>query len=315
MKRQGPKILIVGSGAVGAVFAEHLTRAGAEAAFLVRDPNSANARMPRSLHHISLRGKTDTVRQALENFREVRGDWDQCWLCLPSTALDSDWLHGELARLDRNVPIINWTPDLEDRARLEAALQRPVDMGLIGFISYQAPLPGEHEPADGIAYLLPPRAATLERTPAGRRAATLLKNGGLHATTSGNLPWLAARLTAAVVTLMAALETEDWSLTRLEQGTMLPVAAEAAREAIVISADYLGVRARLAQHLPRAALYRPLLNTLPRVAPFDLETYLGYHFGKVSDQTRLMLDTWIDEGKRRERPVTALSALRGALSE
>lgn len=314
MKQQGPRILIVGSGAVGAVFGEHLTRAGAEVRFLVRNPNGPNARMPRPLHQLHLGGRPSTVHQMLDTSAEVQdGQWDQCWLCLPSTALDSDWLAAEINKLGAGVELINWTPDLEDRARLERRLHRPVSMGLIGFVSYQAPLPGDTRPDEGIAYWLPPRAATLENTRAGERAANLLRNGGLSARRSTNLPWLAARLSAVMITLVAALECEQWSLERLRASRHLDTATGAAREAMAVGAAYLGTRPRWCQHLPRNGIYRALLKGLPPLAPFDLENYLSYHFAKVADQTRLMLDTWIEQGQQRDLEVTHLEALRREL--
>ena len=313
MEHDGPRILIVGSGAVGAVFGEHLTRAGARVGFLVRNPDSPNARMPRTLHQLHLTARPSTVHQILDTSSELQGQWDQCWLCMPSTALESDWLKQELDKLGAGVELINWTPDLEDRARLEQRLDRPVSMGLIGFVSYQAPLPGETRPAEGIAYWLPPRAATLENTHAGRVAANLLKNGGLSATRSRNLPWLAARLSGVVITLMAALELEGWSLQRLRKSSHLDTAAGAAREAMAVSAAYLGIETGWYSQLPRSGIYRGLLKGLPPLAPFNLENYLGYHFAKVADQTRLMLDTWIDAGRQRDLEVTHLEQLRRLL--
>jgi 2-dehydropantoate 2-reductase len=313
MTHEGPRILIVGSGAVGAVFGEHLTRAGARVNFLVRNPDGANARMPRALHQLHLAGRPSTVHQMLDTSAQLQGRWDQCWLCLPSTALDSDWLHQELDKLDPGVELINWTPDLEDRARLEERLQRPVSMGLIGFVSYQSPLPGETRPGEGIAYWLPPRAATLENTRAGERAANLLKNGGLWARRSRNLPWLAARLSAVMITLVAALEREQWSLEHLRRSPHLDTATRAAREAMAVGAAYLDTRVHWSGQLPRTGLYRGLLKTVPPLAPFNLENYLGYHFAKVADQTRLMLDTWIAEGHKRNVEVTYLEELRRQL--
>lgn len=310
-----PRILIIGSGAVGAVFAEHLTRAGCEVAFLVRDPASPNARMPRSLHRFRLGGKTETVSQALPCVSAVDSEWDQCWICLPSTALDSAWLRDRLRQLPASTGIISWTPDLVDQRKLETLLGRPVATGLIGFISFQAPLPGESTPPDGIACLLPPRSAVLEQSDTGKRAARLLRDGGLPAVTSSDLPWLAARLTAMTVTAMAALECEQWSLSQLRDSGRLKTTAGAARQAIRVGAASLGRKSRLAHRLPSPLLYRIALQAAPPLMPFDLENYLGYHFAKVADQTRLMLETWIGEGRKRGLPVDKLETLRQWLAD
>lgn len=313
MQPKGPRILIVGSGAVGAVFGEHLTRAGAQVGFLVRNPDSANARMPRALHQLQLTGRVSRVHQMLPTGADIRGNWDQCWLCLPSTALTSDWLQSELEKLGPEVAILNWAPDPGDRARLDKRLARRVHRGLTGLVSYQAPLPGESEPADGIAYWLPPRSATLENTRLGRQVATLLKNGGMPASRSRNLPWLAARMTAVVITLMAALEIEDWSLERLRASAVLDTATGAAREAMAVAAASLGISTGWAARLPHNPIYRALLRGLPPLAPFSLETYLGYHFAKVGAQTRLMLDTWIEEGEQCGIDTPCLRQVRHAL--
>lgn len=77
---KGLRIPVVGGGAAGAVFAEHLTRAGADVTFLVRNPANPNAHMPPQLHRFHLTGKTETVSQALPCVSAMSGDWDQCWI-------------------------------------------------------------------------------------------------------------------------------------------------------------------------------------------------------------------------------------------
>ena len=59
---------------------------------------------------------------------------------------------------------------------------------------------------------------------------------------------------------------------------------------------------------------RLVLRVAPWVMPFDLETYLGYHFTKVGDQTRHHLDTLTEVGQERGLPIDAIAALRSALS-
>jgi 2-dehydropantoate 2-reductase len=56
-----------------------------------------------------------------------------------------------------------------------------------------------------------------------------------------------------------------------------------------------------------------VLRLAPVLMPFDLETYLAYHFTKVGDQTRQHLQTLIEVGRARKLPVEAIVALRATL--
>ena len=61
--------------------------------------------------------------------------------------------------------------------------------------------------------------------------------------------------------------------------------------------------------------YRPwILKGLTFVAhhlmPFDLDVYLKYHFSKVRDQTRLLIDQYITDGEAVGMPTEELRKLR-----
>lgn len=58
-------ILIIGSGAVGAVYAQALVNAGCKVEFLVRNQKSPNAAMPRTLYRYSLFGGYPTPAQPI----------------------------------------------------------------------------------------------------------------------------------------------------------------------------------------------------------------------------------------------------------
>ena len=309
-----PRILIAGSGAVGAVYAAHLEQAGCYVSFLVRDRNAANAQMPRDLHRFRMLGKPRSVTQDIPCIETIEGEWDQLWLCLPSTALETEWLGRRLQELDQQTPLLSWTPDIRDRQRLEARYRGPVSQGLIGLLSFQSPLPDTDMQEQGFAYLLPPMAAAVvDASPAGRQAADWLNKGGLATRTSEQLPWLAARGSAVMINSIAALELSGWSFRELRAGDNLTLAAQAAREAIRASALDLGTDPGMAEKLPYRSLLSMLLAAGPALSPVPLEAYMKFHFSKVGKQTRMMLDSWLILAEEHQVPAPALSELRRRL--
>jgi hypothetical protein len=308
------RILIIGSGAVAAVFAHHLVQAGCQVSFLVRSKKSPNSRTPRTLHQYHFLGSPTPRQQHLRVITQAYRHWDQVWLTLPSDALDSPWLAKQLSVFDSDTPLISWTPDFRDHDTLARLYPGPVQHGLIGLISFHTPLPGQDTPAEGFGYLLPPSSALLDNSRAGRQAAALLRAGGLPARSIKDLNGLAARATAISIPTIAALELSGWSLADLRGSEQLNQSCQASREAMHISAAHQGQTVGMAAKLTRPGLLNMLTLVAPKVMPFPLETYLRYHFSKVGDQTRLMLDHWIEEGQQRNLPTTALQALRKALA-
>lgn len=308
-----PRILIIGSGAVGAVYGHHLAMAACRPTYLIRDPQSSNSKMPRTLHRYSMIGrKVSSRQQHLRTITQGCTGWDQVWICLPSSAIESPWLLKQLSRVAPETPVILWSPDLRDRDILQKHYSGPISRALIGIISFQTPLPGENTPSNGIAYLAPPRSAVLESTADGRQAAAWLKAGGLPTAVHDNLPLHEARMTALLQPVIAALEINQWSLKKLRQSQWLATASAAGREAKKIGEIYLGETP--SRSIPaQRFLLKSAITIAPSFMPFPLETYLHYHFSKVSEQTRIMLDGWIDQGKQLKLPVTSLELLRRAL--
>lgn len=312
-------ILIIGSGAVGAVYAQAVTKAGGNAAFLVRNPDSPNCAMPRTLYRYKLRGGYQQEQQHLNTFAQMKDaktrHWDQIWLCTPSDALSSDWLQEQIAAIDPGTPLIAWTPDITDIDRLRQLHQGPICQGLIGLISFQAPLPGHDDPPEGIAYVPLPGAATLNDDQHGREAGKLLKAGGIPSSTRKDLPWWEARAAGVNICLMAALEQEDWSLARLRRSPKLDLAIRAADEAVEGSAAYLGVSSKLFHYTPIGLIVRTILVLGPKLSPIPLETYLKYHFTKVGSQTRQIISGWQAYCQTSNLPSNNLQALLNGLDE
>jgi 2-dehydropantoate 2-reductase len=89
----------------------------------------------------------------------------------------------------------------------------------------------------------------------------------------------------------------------------MQVAASASREAMAAVAAHRGERPSRLGWVVRPWTMAPLLGLAPRFVPFDLEAYLRYHFTKVGDQTRAMVDTYVQIARRHGLGTSALEAL------
>src|SRR5689334_9158154 len=85
------RILIVGAGAVGQIYAKHLQRSGVHVAVLVKPKYAGAARAGFDLHRLSLvRPPRKERLDDLEVFDDLdeacEKNWDQIWLCISSAA-------------------------------------------------------------------------------------------------------------------------------------------------------------------------------------------------------------------------------------
>lgn len=240
--------------------------------------------------------------------------WDAIWLCVSSPALQQgDWLE-RLCRDAGAAAVVVLQPGLHDRALVAALVgEERLVRGMIPFSSWPGPLPGS-DGAPGLRWWCPPLArVALE----GRRAAALastLRRGGLPAAVvaQGRVDTQLALAGGVMQPLVAALETTGWSFAVLRQHGLGP-AAQAAREAIAVSAAVRGASAPWFTGLIRGPLLGLVTRLASAVAPFDFERFLQVHFTKVGDQTRGALDALVAEADARGLPRTGLSALRADL--
>jgi 2-dehydropantoate 2-reductase len=314
------RILIVGAGAVGQVYARHLAAAGHDITFFVKPAHVAGLANGLPLHrlgHFRMRSETwrdYRVISALAD--ETATAWDQVWLCVASDALRSPLASDVLARVGR-ATVVCLQPGPEDGDRVKAQVADPdqVVQGLITFISYQSPLPGRPGP-DGMAYYLPAVAPGLFGGEAVRTTAVVqaLKKGGMAARRVDDLDQAAGGSEGVLIPLIAALEQHDWRLSGLSRSTAFARGRAAAREAVQVLAASRNAPVRMEKLLlskPASAL---LLFLAPKVLPLELEPYLKYHFSKVGVQTRQMLDSYIRIGDEQELPVGNLRQLLDGLS-
>lgn len=314
------RALIVGAGPVGQVFGHHLARGGAEVSFLVRPRYAEACRQGSTLYPLGRRSWR-TERLAGCGVITEPGDaaatrWDQIYVAVSSTALVAgDWL-AELAAATGDAPIVLLQPNLGDRAFVTAIVdpRRVVD-GLIGFIAYYAPLPGETRFTEpGIAYWLPPTPSPFS----GERAADVvaaLRRGKLRARRVRDVGATAPFQTATLYAYLAALEGARWSLAEVRRGEWLRLAGRGAAQAMAIASHQLGRRVPWPVRLAACPfMVRLALSLARRIAPLDLETYLRVHFTKLADQTRGGFASYLAHGKAAGLPTDAVEQLAGYLA-
>ena len=315
------RILIVGAGATGTVFAAALLKGGAEVGFYVREHHRTRLQQGLTLYHqgfFTLREeRISQIAVATTPAEVAASHWDEVWFTTPSDALRGPWLNEFLAATGRATLVV-LQPDPEDSQYLRehGAKDRLIVQGLIQFSAWQSPLP--HEPAsqNGITCLLPPGVAAqfdAECAASATIAATLTR-GGLRAAVRNDLPAHAARMSALTIPLIAGLELVDWRIERYAHHEVLKIAVAAAHEAISGQCARFAVRKPISFKL---LLNRQAIALLLRLAPwvpgFDAEAFLRHHFSKVDRQTRQMLGTYIRHAAQNGLPHTALEQLLGAL--
>lgn len=308
------RVLIVGAGAVGQVYGRHLQRAGVEVAFFVKEKHAAEARSGFTMYPLDQ--GTEPVRfegfDVLTSVAEVAArSWDQVWLAVSSPALRGAWLPGILGAIE-GATLVMLQGGLDDRALvLERWSPERLVTGLIAFIAWNAPLPGDDRmPVPGVAYWLPPLTSSPFSGVDADVAVSRLRAGGLPAKVVEAVQRRSPFPSAALTSHVAALETAGWSFDEVRRSDHLALASAAAHQAMWISARQLGSRPPLAFRLGvRPVAARALLGWGPRLVPFDLEVYLREHFTKVGDQTRQHLRTWTELGKAQGQEVGALVEL------
>lgn len=296
------RVLFVGAGAVGQLVGMHAQQAGAHVSYFVRPKYMGEVTRGFTFHEHRTLTKapaphTMVPDAVLTDLSELQDEhFDQVYLCMSSTALRrGDWFEHFADHLGADV-LISFQPGPEDRTFL--LRHWPAEfllMGMIGFVAYQAPLPGESLPADTLAYWHPPASKSmLSGDPVVRdQAYKLLRRGGMPIDKTDDVPLSAGLATAFLSTFLIGLELEGWSWASVRRGPRLRQVTAAQREAIKIMANHHHIKPPPWRSLLRAGPTALAIGLAPRVTPFDLEVYFRYHFTKVGDQTRDTVKTYL----------------------
>jgi 2-dehydropantoate 2-reductase len=312
------RVLVVGAGAVGQVFAKHLMRGGAEVAWLVKPKHAAAARAGFAVHRHGCGGvKSETVRAGVVTDAGPAA-WDAVLLCVPSTALAAPhdaWLR-ELALATGDATIVSFGPGLGDAAKVAAVCgaERTVAGG-IALMAWASPLAGEDAPP-GTSYWLPPLAACPFTGPRAKSIVNMFKNGGLRAAVNRDAVGVSMTGAAVLETTAAALRVSGWSRRALARDRALRrIAADAAREAIAIASIVRGVKAPAAARMIGPRTTRAILGGLARLAPMDVDRFFEAHYGKLAEQSKAGFASWAARAGEHGLPHGAIDALGARVAE
>ena len=316
------RILIVGAGCVGQVYGWFLQRGGADVDVYIRPKYVDEANQGYRLYERRRKFRDDTrfvPEGALTSPEEVgRAEYDVILLCISSTALRSGWLNDFAPHVGEAL-VVSLTPGIDDRQYLAQFVDEgQLATGLITQVSYPAPLEGEEVEEPGVAFWVPPLAPALFQGPeeALRPLVKALNKGGMSAKISGDVAHQAGVGSAALIPMVAALETVGWSFEKLKRDKdRRRLLDDAVEEAVSLVEARTGKRRPLPLSLLGPMTWRGILIAAPIATPFDLETYLKVHFTKVGDQTRLMLEQFIEGLKNSDQSATALEQLRREIGE
>ena len=316
------RILIVGAGDVGRTYGRHLQRGGASVAFLVKEKHAESARRGWTLRWMRPSGaaladrfEADGILTTMDAVARER--WDQVWLAMSSDALDPSWLDPLLLAVG-DAPIVSLQPGMHDSDMLESRIDASRRIrGLIGIIAWESPLPGEQDTPEGLAFWLPPMSASLFSGPRPLvdTVVQALKEGGCPARRVNDVDQVIARASGAMMPLITALESSNWSFQQFAQSDRLESGLRAAHEALAIVAKHRQERRPLWRFLLRGFLVRWMLPIAKRLAPMDLERYLRHHFTKVGRQTRQMMGSYIAMGRQHDLPTDTLDFLLTSVHE
>lgn len=337
------RVLVVGgSGAVGAVYSYHLMRGGATVSLFVRQKYADEIVASGGVLNLYNMGSVFTPRSRIVSaapFREfelctrpeqvAEGEFDQVWLCISSPALRADngrWLQEFCDHLPPDCLLVNMAPGRTDGEfiRQYFPAPRPLVIGQIGFIAWQAPLPDEKwhrtpEGETGIAYQIPlgPKSLFQGEAEVVDPIVQTLRRGGLPARRAKGPSLDGAGKDVLLPLFVLALETAGYSFQRFrQQPEYARVLVGAVREALLLFAVQHGrTRSWMA---PLLCAWPVRIGTwfAPRLFNYDLEAYLRYHFGsKVQTQMHAMLAELIADGEQHGCQVDRLRELQQMLRE
>ncbi|OUS28844.1 hypothetical protein A9Q99_10680 [Gammaproteobacteria bacterium 45_16_T64] len=313
------EILIIGAGAVGLVYGKHFADAGHQVTFFVREKYLDEMSKGSILYHLNQDKSLNrpirfTQYSLISTYEEVhQHNWDQVYLCISSTALQSFDFSGFQEALQGKPTVIMLQPSVQDLERLrETFPKEQIVEGMITLISYGAPLATENVDIPGIAYWLPPFMPTPFSGQMNRRQEVIktFLESQIAAKSSKSVGEQSLFPTAFLMAFLTALESSQWKFDSLtKDAPLLKQLTQSIQEIFASLEAQHQVRRPFPLRLISPAVIKALLRLAPHVMPMDIETYFEAHFTKVKDQTKLYMKNYLDTARAGGKEHATLQVL------
>ncbi len=283
--------LIVGGGPVAQIIGKHLKMSGIDDIGLMLKPKYAPiADQGFELHQL-ITMKKKRLRQRYDDFKIVpsvetlqRVHYDQVYICVSGPELRSGWLEQAWPHL-RHSLWITFTSGIDDYEYLARTIpERYIVMGQIGFLAYDAPLPGENIDPRGVAFWFPPGQMTYFKGHDEVTTALIVRTferAGMPCGTRSSFDADRIYASAAVTCFAAALEIHNWDLKSLLADTvgMARLCVTQGEIGTAIYARYQ-TDSTLNRRLRKPFWWKLALKYLDGVIPLPLAQYMKAHFSK-----------------------------------
>ena len=322
------KVLIVGCGAVGQVFGLFLQKAGVELGLYDRPAIAAKLKQAQKLGGLPLfqitnSHRRDPIAHRLTKYMVIadaaearRFAPDQIWFTVPSPVYYTEWFREFLQEVPSD-RVVCFVPEGGRPEFFPKDGRDRLVFGGTAFVAWQGGPEGGGGRAGGINFWRPPLGIPLAgEESACREVGLILKKAGFGYTVGKADSRAQAATTAAMTAFVAGLELSGWSLREFRKSPWLKRSAGACREAVLGQLPGAGAfqRALLGVPVLSAAFYLVAIF-LPLLVPFELEKYLKYHYTKTREQSIGLLELFIKDGERRNRPVEKIRELLQGLRE
>lgn len=305
-------VLIVGAGAVGSIYGAALAKAGDDVTFWVRPKYEQDLEKGIYINEVGIFGGQKSFLfdqfSLATNATSVSKTPDEIWLCVSKPAVKKPWVE-ELADAFPDAEFVSFQPGLFDFSQLSDRVPDRVNNGgVIGVVSYQPHGPNGH---DDMTVFHPPGSPTMMFGPKAEEISERLNRGGCPAKVEQDALKIAPQMSVVLMTFVVALEIGDWSLEKFlstpELRELWESSATQAMDAVCqeLNADKIGA----AKLITARRAFSAALKVIPKVAPFDVEAYLKYHFTKVRTQSMQMIQEYIDVANKHGLPNDALQQL------
>ena len=291
------KVLVVGAGAVGQIYGHYYADGGSDVTFFVRPKHIEELKSGLSIFNLNKKQTTDfqnfKVITDLTRLKDIQ--WDIVVLTVPSDALFTPWLQEFTSSINKTATLLTLQPNLNDREEIAKFYpQEKTVTGVITLVAFPTPLGNKWPQEKGMAVWFPPMGkAPFDGKPdeVNKVVSPLIK-AGFPAMAKPLLknPSMVAFGSTFLGVFIRNLEMQHWKLSAFSQNEASDLMTNSMKEAFAVVSKRHGLTQPAYVHLLGKTFYKSSIALAKFMMPFDLETYLEFHFTKVGKQMRMNLE-------------------------